>query len=537
MWRIQPAWRKPLRCFGIAPEALLTAFVALAALISSVPRAASAEPAPLTWGADATSGAPYVFDNPANPALVIGFETDIIEAVARRLHRPSRFVQNRWDNLIPGLERGLYDVAIDGIEITPEHQAVVDFSIPYYTTFEQLVVRKETPGVTTLDDLAGLKVGTLKATLAQRILDKAGTMKVFTYDEQLNVYADLQNGRLDAVLLDAPIALYYATPYPDLRFVGDPIALIRYGIAVPKGRTDLLSQINAALADIRESGELRWILERWKLWNPLMAAELNDSRPSHAQPTEFNAFMAATALKLGWRAVLERYLGFLPLIGRGALITLGLSILSMALAIALGLLLALARGYTPRPFSSLAAGYIEVMRGTPLLIQILFVYYGLPNIGLKLDPFVAGVLALAFNYAAYEAENYRAGLQAVPRGQMEAAIALNLTRVQSLRYVIVPQAIRIVLPTMTNDFISLLKDSSLVSVITMVELTQTYLQLSTTYYDYFGTGLMVAAVYLVMGLPFVRLARWTEERFKVDMHPGGARRRGAVPFLRKGITP
>jgi polar amino acid transport system substrate-binding protein len=149
---------------------------------------------------------------------------------------------------------------------------------------------------------------------------------------------------------------------------------------------------------------------------------------------------------------------------------------------------------------------------TPLLIQILFVFYALPNIGIRLDPFVAGVLALGLNYAAYEAENYRAGLQAVPQGQAEAAIALNMTRAQSLRFVVVPQAFRIVVPVMTNDFISLLKDSSLVSIITLTELSQTYVRLSTTYYDYFGTGVMIGAAYLLLGLPFVQLSRFAERR-------------------------
>lgn len=196
--------------------------------------------------------------------------------------------------------------------------------------------------------------------------------------------------------------------------------------------------------------------------------------------------------------------------------TLKVSILGMLVAIVVGLALAIGLRYGPSIVPKLAVVYIETIRGTPLLIQVLFVFYGLPNIGIKLDPFVAGVLALGFNYAAYEAENYRAGLNAVPRGQTEAALALNLTRAQALRHVIVPQAFRMVIPVMTNDFVSLLKDSSLVSVITMVELTHTYEQLSTTYYDYFGTGLLVGAIYLLIGLPFVRLARWTEHRLNVD---------------------
>jgi len=120
------------------------------------------------------------------------------------------------------------------------------------------------------------------------------------------------------------------------------------------------------------------------------------------------------------------------------------------------------------------------------------------------------------NYAAYEAENYRAGIQAIPRGQMEAALSLGMTRAQSLRHVIVPQAMRLVIPPVTNDFIALFKDSSIVSVITMVELTKVYGQLAATYYDYIGAGILTAAIYFLMGLPFVRLARWAENRLATD---------------------
>jgi polar amino acid transport system substrate-binding protein len=180
--------------------------------------------------------------------------------------------------------------------------------------------------------------------------------------------------------------------------------------------------------------------------------------------------------------------------------------------------------YGPAAVSVITITYIEVVRGTPLLIQILFIFYGLPSIGIKLEPFVAGTLALGLNYAAYEAENYRAGLLAIPRSQMEAALALNMTRIQALRFVVIPQAFRLVMPVMTNDFISLLKDSSLISLITMSELTRTYEQLSTTYYDFFGTGLLVGTIYLLIGLPFVRLARWSERRLGAGATTIGRRR-------------
>jgi polar amino acid transport system substrate-binding protein len=473
--------------------------------------ATSAQAQTLRWAADAQSGAPYVFHDPLPPNQLTGYEADIVTALAARLHRTPVFMQNDWDGLIPGLQRGLYDMVIDGLEITPEHSAVVDFSTPYYTTYEQLVVRRGDTRWNSLAALANRPIGTLKASVGERILQARPGANVHAYDEETDAYADLANGRLDAVLLDAPIALYYAAPDPRLVLVGAPIGRLQYGIAVVRGNTALLGPIDAALAAMRSDGTLRRIFQRWNLWSPLLTQQDGGGGAAVA-PVAYERFVAATAPRHGWGERLRRYIGFIPLIARAAVLTLEVSLAAMVVAIAAGLGLALGRLYGPRPIGMLCVGVIEVVRGTPLLIQILFVFYALPNIGIRLDPFVAGVLALGLNYAAYEAENYRAGLQAVPQGQAEAAIALNMTRAQSLRFVVVPQAFRIVVPVMTNDFISLLKDSSLVSIITLTELSQTYVRLSTTYYDYFGTGVMIGAAYLLLGLPFVQLSRFAERR-------------------------
>jgi polar amino acid transport system substrate-binding protein len=159
---------------------------------------------------------------------------------------------------------------------------------------------------------------------------------------------------------------------------------------------------------------------------------------------------------------------------------------------------------------------VEVVRGTPLLIQLYLIYYGLPNIGIRLTAFSAAIIGLGLNYAAYEAENYRAGIQAIPRGQMEAALALGMTRWQALRRIILPQAIRIIIPPVNNDFIALFKDSSLVSVITMVELTKVYGMLANATYDYIGLGLMTAAIYFVLSYPASILAGRIERRLRYD---------------------
>ena len=483
----------------------------LLAAMLLLPGAHARSAEPLRWGADAQSGAPYVFHDPADQSRVTGYETEIIAEVAARLGRPPILVQNDWDGLIPGLQRGLYQVVIDGIEITPEHAQAVDFSTPYYRSFEQIVVRRDQAGLDTLAALHGHVVGTLKASLADRILQRQPGLSVRLYDEEINAYADLASHRVDAVLLDWPIALYYAQPDPRLKLVGAPVGELAYGIAIPKGQDVLRGRIDTALEAMRRDGTLRRILSRWNLWSATMAAP-GDDADAGVPPSAWRHYLEATAPIPGWGDRLRRYAGFLPLIGRGAMLTLAVSACAMLLAVTIGLLLALARRYGPRPLAIVATLYVEIVRGTPLLIQILFIFYGLPGLGIRLDPFLAGVVALGLNYGAYEAENYRAGLQSVPHGQTEAAVALNMTQAQTLRHVVIPQAFRFVVPVMTNDFISLLKDSSLVSVITLSELSQTYVRLSTTYYDYFGTGLMIGSAYLLLGLPFVHLARLAERR-------------------------
>jgi polar amino acid transport system substrate-binding protein len=469
----------------------------------------------LRWAADTSSGAPYVFQDPADPTKLAGFEVDLIEALAAELGMTTEFVQNQWDGLIPGLNRGEYDLAINGIEITADRSQEVSFSKPYYLTFEQLTVRQGTVGLATLADCQGKMVGTLHASLAERML-RAGNVDIRTYEDEINAYQDLALGRIDAVLLDYPIALYYAAPNPHLAQVGEPIGQLAYGIAMRKEEVALVQQINAAYDRLVAKGTWAQILAKWNLWTPMMADYLQQSAPQESESTGYLTYLKATQPEVGFWDKVVSYGKFLPLLFWGAVRTMQISLLSMLLAVSVGLLIALMHLYLPQPFRVLSVLYVELIRGTPLLIQLFFIFYALPTVGIKLSPLVAAVLGLGLNYAAYESENYRAGILSVPKGQMEAARALGMTHWQALRYVILPQSFRLVLPPVTNDFISLLKDSSLVSVITMVELTKVYTQISAATFDYFGTGLIVAALYLLLGLPFVRLARWIERKLDVD---------------------
>jgi polar amino acid transport system substrate-binding protein len=254
-------------------------------------------------------------------------------------------------------------------------------------------------------------------------------------------------------------------------------------------------------------------MDKWNLWTPICAQAFGTAGPGNGRADGFERYVESRTQKLSLGKRLQQYISYIPLLGKGALITLELSIISMSLAVLAGLSLALMRLYAPPVLRTLSVAYIEAVRGTPLLIQLFLIFYGLPHIGIRLSPMLAAILGLGLNYSAYEAENYRAGIQSIPKTQMEAALVLGMTRLQALRHVIIPQAMRLVIPPVTNDFIALLKDSSLVSVITMVELTKAYSQLASIHYDYLGIGLLAAAMYFLIGLPFVRLARMAERQF------------------------
>lgn len=478
---------------------------------------ATAEKKVLKWAADAESGAPFVFQDPRLPSKMIGFEVDIITAIAEELgYEKLEFIQNSWDGLIPGLERKDYDLAINGLEITPDRAQVVNFSEAYFITYEVLAVRAGDESIKDLPDLIGRKAGTLKGSLAERILRDVGGIDVKTYESESNSYADLRNKRIDAVLIDHPVALYYASWNPDITILDKKFGEVIYGIVAHKDNDELIKEVNSAISKLATTGRLREIYDKWNIWNDDMARHFNDYSKTKTDASGFKSFIKFQEREVTWKEKFERYLVSLPDLGAGALTTLYLSILAMILAVLLGLILAILKVYGPKPVSMISTAYIEIVRGTPLLIQLYLIYYGLPQIGINISPLIAGVLGLGLNYAAYEAENYRAGLFSVPRGQLEAAISLGMSRYQALRHIIVPQAIRLVIPPVTNDFISLLKDSSLVSVITMVELTKEYGRLASTYYDHIGLGLIVAIIYLLLGLPFVKLSKIVENKFSLN---------------------
>ena len=262
-------------------------------------------------------------------------------------------------------------------------------------------------------------------------------------------------------------------------------------------------------------GSLRKILEEYGLWNQTQAQrglEADAEGRFHLARPETEIEQAPETMEVvhGWAVILQRS----PLLIQAALITVALSMISMPLAILVGLLLAVGRLHGPPMIARLCALYVEVIRGTPLVLQLYVIFFVLPEIHISIHAFWAGVMGLAINYSAYESEIYRAGIQAIPGGQTEAALSLGMSKWLTLRRIIIPQATRIVIPPMTNDFIALFKDTAVCSVITVVELSKEYYIQARSTGAILELGVVTALLYLAMSYPLSLLARRTEAKLK-----------------------
>jgi polar amino acid transport system substrate-binding protein len=462
----------------------------------------------LVWGGDAEGGAPFVEADPADPSRVRGFDVEVAGRIARGLGggRTARFVQVQWSNIDQSVERGDFEIGLSGVEDTPTRRARHAVTLPYFEFREVLAVRPEDAGrIHRLSDLRGRRVATLAATIAYDLLlaarDSTGLIPV-SYDDDVHPYTDLVAGRVDAVLLDHIIAQRALRRLGGSAFVilPQPVATGHYVGVLARADSSLRDSVDAVLREAMRDGSLEQILRRWDVWDPSQGALFE--RIVRVNPAPKAAGAAPSA----------EVLAYLPSLARAAAVTLLISGLSMALAIIVGLALATGRLYGLAWVRVLTTVYIEVVRGTPLLLQLFVIYYGLAGV-VRLPAFLAAVLTLGLNYAAYEAEIYRGALEAVPRTQLEAGRTLGFSEAQILRLVRGPQALRYALAPMTNDFVALLKDSSLVSVITVVELTKQTAIYATNIGSWVVPGALCAVAYLAMSLPLSRLARRLERRW------------------------
>lgn len=427
--------------------------------------------------------------------------------IAEGLGRRPEFVQVAWASIEASVERGDFDIGMSGVEDRAALRARRALTLPYFEFREVLAVRPEDRDrYQRLADLAGRRVGTLGSTMAYDLLleaERESRVIPVSYDDDVHPYADLLVGRVDAVLLDHVIAERAMTRTPGFVIQPEPAAIGHYVGVMSTANSALRDSVNEILRARMRDGSLEKTFRAWNVWD--------DSQALHFERVLAEASPAASGLPSDRSGI--RTIGtYLPSLFRAAGVTAMLSILSMAIAISVGLIVAAGRIYGGRATRSILAIYVEVIRGTPLLLQLFVIYYGLSSV-VRLPAFAAAVIGLGLNYAAYESEIYRAALQAIGRAQLEAARTLGLSEAQIFRLVRGPQALRLALAPMTNDFVALLKDSSLVSVITVVELTKQTAIYATNTGSWVIPGILCAAVYLAFSLPLSRFARRLERKW------------------------
>ncbi len=501
----------------------------------------------MRWGGDQEGGGPYIFRRDDNPAQVTGFEIDLARLLAGRVGRPFEFVQCNWDSLLPSLRRGDIDLALNGCEYTPERAAQCSTSLPYYVYELGLCVGRNRREIASWGALElppsprKWRIGVLAASSADQYVTRrfAATCEILRYDGSTEALRLVETGQLDATVQDMLVLRYYlhrTRQFARLVVVDKPAAP---GYYVLYGRTTdavLLDRVNGALQKLFDSGELQLLYERYGIWN---AAQ-------QTLPAVWRSWYSQSQEPPRVGDVLTREL---PLLARAAGVTLALAMWAMPLAILGGLGLALARlwgasslgwpnvrrHWGGRCLGTACTAWVELIRGTPLAFQLFAVYFVLPEFQITISAFWSGVFALALNYSAYESEIFRLGLQAVPPGQMEAALALGMSPATAIRRIILPQAVRIVIPATANDFIALFKDTAVCSVIAVEELSKQYSMGAKSTGLFLEMAALASVLYLLMSYPLSRLAAWLERRLRSPQGPAFAAENSDLP-KRRGLV-
>ncbi|BBD58688.1 polar amino acid ABC transporter inner membrane subunit [Nostoc sp. HK-01] len=439
-----------------------------------------------------------------------GFSYDLMNAIASAANFKVNFQSIPFDGIIPAVQAKTIDAAISSITITKERAQTVDFSRPYFKAGLAIAVRNNNQDITSLDSLKNKKLAVQIGTTGAEKAKSIPGVQIRSFDSAPLALQELVNGNVDAVINDAPVTLYAINTgnLQGIKVIQQLLTEEYYGIVTAKNSPNL-TLINDGLDKILKNGEYSQIYKKWFKAEP---PSLPTKSPfeNQANGNKANLF---TSLNVIWRAF--------PLLLQGALVTLQLTILSVVLGLVGGSLIGIVRLSLIKPVRWLARAYIDFFRGTPLLVQIFMIYFGIPALAqqlgftLNFNPLVAGVLALSLNSAAYIAEIVRAGIQSIEPGQTEAAQSLGLSATETMVYVIFPQAFRRMIPPLGNEFISLLKDTSLVSVIGFEELLRKGQLIIAGNYRAFEIYAGIALVYLCLTL----LSSQVFSKLEVWMNP------------------
>jgi polar amino acid transport system substrate-binding protein len=415
------------------------------------------------------------------------------------------------------LDRGDIDIVLNGYEYSEQYKERA--GIPYYV-YRLTATVKADSAIRTWDDLKGKKVAVLEGSAAERylaVLKKqfGGDLEVEPYIDVANTFKLVASGRADATVQDNPAANFYlaedAKGEKKLRLLPETRGQGFYVILTRVKDTAFREQVNAALAAGIEDGTLATIYRKYGLWNDDQE-RLNHWRTKRWSDQKLTDEQQLTGTKpIDWPEALT-------LLGYAALMTVFLAIISMPIATLIGMAVAAGRLYGPRWLGGLLSVYVEIIRGTPLLLQLWVLFYLLPEyvpFFANLPKEVIGIIGLSINYSASEAEHFRGAFLNLPRGQMEAAESLGMTKWTVIRRILTPQAFRAALPSVTNDFVALFKDTAVCSVIAVMELTKQYNTLYNNHRDHIlSLAIITAAMYLLMSYPLALVARRLERGLK-----------------------
>ncbi|CXS88755.1 extracellular glutamine-binding protein [Staphylococcus aureus] len=433
--------------------------------------------------------APMEFEHTVNGKTeYAGVDIDLAKKIAKDNNLKLKIVNMSFDSLLGALKTGKIDIIISGMTSTPERKKQVDFSDSYMMTKNIMLVKKDKVNeYKDIKDFNNKKVGAQKGTEQEKIAQtEIENASITSLSRLPDVILALKSGKVEGAVVEKPVAEAYLKQNPKLG-----ISNVKFNeeekdtvIAVPKDSPKLLSQINKTIKEVKDKG----------LIDKYMTNAANAMNDDSGFISKYGSFFL-----------------------KGIKITILISLIGVALGSILGAFVALMKLSKIKIISWIASIYIEILRGTPMLVQVFIVFFGITAaLGLDISALVCGTIALVINSSAYIAEIIRAGITAVDKGQMEAARSLGLNYRQTMKSVIMPQAIKNILPALGNEFVTLIKESSIVSTIGVGEIMFNAQVVQGISFDPFTPLLVAAALYFVLTFVLTRIMNMIERRLNAS---------------------
>lgn len=433
--------------------------------------------------------APMEFEHTVNGKTeYAGVDIDLAKKIAKDNDLKLKIVNMSFDSLLGALKTGKIDIIISGMTSTPERKKQVDFSDSYMMTKNIMLVKKDKVNeYKDIKDFNNKKVGAQKGTEQEKIAQtEIENASITSLSRLPDVILALKSGKVEGAVVEKPVAEAYLKQNPKLG-----ISNVKFNeeekdtvIAVPKDSPKLLSQINKTIKEVKDKG----------LIDKYMTNAANAMNDDSGFISKYGSFFL-----------------------KGIKITILISLIGVALGSILGAFVALMKLSKIKIISWIASIYIEILRGTPMLVQVFIVFFGITAaLGLDISALVCGTIALVINSSAYIAEIIRAGINAVDKGQMEAARSLGLNYRQTMKSVIMPQAIKNILPALGNEFVTLIKESSIVSTIGVGEIMFNAQVVQGISFDPFTPLIVAAALYFVLTFVLTRIMNMIEGRLNAS---------------------